>query len=200
MRRYYIISLFLLTSCVLMQKVSKKHNTMRIETFTKSEQLPELIEGSALHSALTFRSYENTKASKPYMFVAYDDKDNEIGHILVVRRRRFCLFPPKANRFNSKSNDWNAIIQYIPRGTYNGVRSRHSRLVFKDVNYEKLGKLYKNMIKHPEKRNSSGIVTPYQSQIVIKNPGLHDFELCVDTAKKSYKEFEKHIRQSKDLL
>ena len=94
MRRYYIISLFLLTSCVLMQKVSKKHNTMRIETFTKSEQLPELIEGSALHSALTFRSYENTKASKPYMFVAYDDKDNEIGHILVVRRRRFCLFPP----------------------------------------------------------------------------------------------------------
>lgn len=106
----------------------------------------------------------------------------------------------KANRFNSKSNDWNAIIQYIPRGTYNGVRSRHSRLVFKDVNYEKLGKFYKNMIKHPEKRNSSGIVTPYQSQIVIKNPGLHDFELCVDTAKNSYKEFEKHIRQSKDLL
>ena len=105
----------------------------------------------------------------------------------------------KANRFNPKCNNWNAVIQYIPRSTYKGVRSRHSRLVFKDVNYEKLGKMYRNTLKHPEK-NSSGIVTPYQSQIVIKNPGLHDFELCVDTAKNSYKEFEKHIRQSKDLL
>ena len=105
----------------------------------------------------------------------------------------------KMNRFNPKSNDWSAIIQYIPRGTYNGVRSRHSRLIFKDVNYEKLGKMYRNTLKHPEK-NSSGIVTPYQSQIVIKNPGLHDFELCVDTAKNSCKEFEKRIRYSKNLI
>lgn len=105
----------------------------------------------------------------------------------------------KANRFNPKSNSLSAIIQYIPRGTYDGVRSRHSRLVFKDVNYEKLGKLYKDMIKHPEK-NSSGIVTPYQSQIVIKNPGLHDFELCVDTAKNSCKEFEKRIRYNHNLI
>ena len=106
----------------------------------------------------------------------------------------------KNNRFNPNSNHWYAVIQYIPRGTYNGVRSRHSRLVFKDVNYEKLGKLYKNMVKHPEKRNNSGIVTPYQSQIVIKNPGLHDFELCVDTAKNSCKEFEKRIRYGKNLI
>lgn len=105
----------------------------------------------------------------------------------------------KMNRFNPKSNDWSAIIQYIPRGTYNGVRSRHSRLIFKDVNYEKLGKMYRNTLKHPEK-NSSRIVTPYQSQIVIKNPGLHDFELCVDTAKNSCEKFTKNIRQSKDLL
>jgi hypothetical protein len=106
----------------------------------------------------------------------------------------------KNNRFNPDSNRWYAVIQYIPRGTYNGVRSRHSRLIFKDVNYEKLGKLYKNMVKHPEKRNSSGIVTPYQSQIVIKNPGLHDFELCVDTAKNSCKEFEKRIRYNQNLI
>lgn len=106
----------------------------------------------------------------------------------------------KTNRFNPKSNSWSAIIQYIPRGTYDGVRSRHSRLIFKDVNYEKLGKLYKDMLKHPEKRNSTGIVTPYQSQIVIKNPGLHDFELCVNTAKNSCKEFEKRIRYNHNLI
>lgn len=67
---------------------------MRIEIFTKSTLLPELIEGPVLHSALTFRSYECTKASKPYMLVAYDDENKEIGHILVIKRRRFNLFPP----------------------------------------------------------------------------------------------------------
>ena len=55
-------------------------------------------------------------------------------------------------------------------------------------------------IPRAEKRNSSGIVTPYQSQIVIKNPGLHDFELCVDTAKNSCKEFEKRIRYNQNLI
>lgn len=67
---------------------------MRIETFTKSTQLPELIEGPVLHSALTFRSYECTKASQPYMLVAYDDDNKEIGHILVIKRRRTILLPP----------------------------------------------------------------------------------------------------------
>ena len=67
---------------------------MRIEIFTKSEKLPELIDGSVLHSALTFRSYETTKASKPYMLVAYDDNGKEMGHILVIKRRRFSLLPP----------------------------------------------------------------------------------------------------------
>lgn len=110
------------------------------------------------------------------------------------------LWQYKADRFNPITNRWYAVIQYIPRGTYNGVRLRHSRLIFKDVNYEKLGKLYKNMVKHPEKRNNHGIVTPYQSQIVIKNPGLHDFELCVDTAKNNCKVFEKHIKRGNDLI
>ena len=67
---------------------------MRIEIFTKSEQLPELIEGPVQHSALMFRLHETTKASKPYMFVAYDEKDKEIGHILIIKRRRFSLLPP----------------------------------------------------------------------------------------------------------
>lgn len=66
---------------------------MRIEIFTKSEQLPELIDGSVLHSALTFRSYESNKTCKPYMFVAYDDEGKELGHILVIKRRRFTFVP-----------------------------------------------------------------------------------------------------------
>ena len=65
---------------------------MRIEIFTKSEQLPELIDGSVLHSALTFRSYESNKTCKPYMFVAYDDNSKELGHILVIKRRRFTIY------------------------------------------------------------------------------------------------------------
>ena len=66
---------------------------MRIEIFTKSKLLPELIDGSVLHSALTFRSYESNKASKPYMFVAYNDENKELGHILVIKRRRFTFLP-----------------------------------------------------------------------------------------------------------
>lgn len=67
---------------------------MRIEIFTKSEQLPELIDGSALHSALMFRSQENRKGYKPYMFVAYDSDNKEVGHILITKRRKLKLMPP----------------------------------------------------------------------------------------------------------
>lgn len=67
---------------------------MRIEIFTKSEQIPELIDGSVLHSVLTFRSYERNRTCKPYMFVAYDDNGKELGHILVIKRRRFTILPP----------------------------------------------------------------------------------------------------------
>lgn len=66
---------------------------MRIETFTDSGQLPELIDGSPLHSALMFRSQENSKSNKPYMLVAYDTENREIGHLLVIRQRGFRLFP-----------------------------------------------------------------------------------------------------------
>ena len=66
---------------------------MRIDIFTKSDQLPELIDGSVLHSAMMFRSYEDSKGCKPYMFVAYDDENNEMGHILVIKRRKFTVLP-----------------------------------------------------------------------------------------------------------
>ena len=72
---------------------------MRIEIYTKSELLPELIESPALHSALMFRSYEKTKGCTPHMLVAYDENDKEIGHILVIKRKRFIPFPPMMSRW-----------------------------------------------------------------------------------------------------
>ena len=72
---------------------------MRIEIYTKSEQLPELIESPALHSALMFRSYEKTKGCTPHMLVAYDENNKEIGHILVIKRKRFIPFPPMMSRW-----------------------------------------------------------------------------------------------------
>ena len=67
---------------------------MRIEIFTRSEKLPGLIEGSAIHSAHMFRTLETSRGCKPYMLVAYDDKNKESGHLLFAKRRDFRLFPP----------------------------------------------------------------------------------------------------------
>ena len=70
---------------------------MRIDIYTKTNQLPELIDGSVLHSAMMFTSFENSKACKPYMFVAYDSDGKELGHILVIKRRRLTFLPPMLN-------------------------------------------------------------------------------------------------------
>ncbi len=67
---------------------------MRIEIFTKSEEIPTLIRGSILHSAAMFRALEGEHASKPYMLVAYDSNDAEIGHLLITRNRSIRIFPP----------------------------------------------------------------------------------------------------------
>jgi hypothetical protein len=45
---------------------------MRIEIFTRRSQLPELMEGSATHSAHMFGVLEKSNGCKPYMLVAYD--------------------------------------------------------------------------------------------------------------------------------
>lgn len=66
---------------------------MRIDIYTRSEQLPELMDGSVLHSALMFRIYERSRISKPCMLVAYDSTGNETAHILVIKRRRFIPLP-----------------------------------------------------------------------------------------------------------
>lgn len=67
---------------------------MRIDIYTKSDKLPELIDGPILHSAMMFRAHERSKAGKPYMLTAYDNDGNETGHLLIVKRRNIRLFPP----------------------------------------------------------------------------------------------------------
>lgn len=67
---------------------------MQIEIYTQSKTLPTLIKGSALHSALLFRTIEHSKGCKPYMFVAYDEQKNELGHLLVIKRRTIRIIPP----------------------------------------------------------------------------------------------------------
>ena len=88
-RRYNIIS-FSLT----LQTKTFRLERMRIEIFTRSERLPELIAGSAIHSAHMFRTLEKSKGCKPYMLVAYDSNNNEAGHLLFIKRRDIRIIPP----------------------------------------------------------------------------------------------------------
>lgn len=67
---------------------------MRIEIYTRSEKLPPLVGGSVLHSSFMFRVFENSRGCKPYMLVAFGEDGCEIGHLLIVKKRRFRLFPP----------------------------------------------------------------------------------------------------------
>lgn len=67
---------------------------MRIDIYTKSGQLPRLMEGSVLHSATMFNALENSPGNKPYMLVATDESGEETGHLLIIKRRRFRIIPP----------------------------------------------------------------------------------------------------------
>jgi hypothetical protein len=67
---------------------------MRIEIFTKSKEIPELIDGPVLHSRTMFRTIEESRMGKPYMLVAFDEEGAEIGHILIVKRRSIRIIPP----------------------------------------------------------------------------------------------------------
>ena len=70
---------------------------MRIEIYTKSKTLPTLIKGPAMHSTQMFRTIEHSKGCKPYMLVGYDTQDNELGHLLVIKRRTIRIIPPILN-------------------------------------------------------------------------------------------------------
>ena len=97
------------------------------------------------------------------------------------------------------------VIRYFPRGTYNGVRLRNSRLVFKDINYRKYEK---KQHKHtPIDINKDYRDCPRVPQIVIKNPGKTDidmFKYHADNNCKLYTEYytacEIHYNSKKTKL
>ena len=67
---------------------------MRIEIFTKSDELPQLIEGPIQHSTFMFQTIESSSIGKPYMLVAYDEEGKELGHLLMIKKRNIKFIPP----------------------------------------------------------------------------------------------------------
>ena len=68
---------------------------MQIEIYTKSSELPALIEGDIHHSAQMFGLLEKSRSSKPYMLVAQEN-GRELAHLIIIKRRGVRLLPPVA--------------------------------------------------------------------------------------------------------
>ena len=66
---------------------------MRVEVFTKYNELPELTEGSPLHSGRMFRLLEQQTNAKPIMLVAFEE-GKEIGHITAIKNKELRMIPP----------------------------------------------------------------------------------------------------------
>lgn len=64
---------------------------MHIAIYTKGEELPPLLPGNIQHSVLMFRTLETSKRSQPYMLVAYDNEKQELGHLIIIKRRALPL-------------------------------------------------------------------------------------------------------------
>lgn len=69
---------------------------MRIDIYTRTEELPALLPGSIQHSALLFGLLCNSRSTKPYMMVATDEQGHELAHIIIIKRRGIRLLPPVA--------------------------------------------------------------------------------------------------------
>ena len=138
---------------------------MRIEIYTKSNELPGLIEGSVLHSAMMHRSFEQSKMCKPYMFVAYDDEGAEIGHMLVVKKRNIRLIPPVFSMWYSiqgegtyrpECNNREAIFNQFLEKVFDMFDYLHTFIEIKNIEDSRFayGTLYKyNFIPVREQRN-----------------------------------------------
>lgn len=83
-----------------------------------------------------------------------------------------------------------SVIRYFPRGTYNGVRLRNSRLVFKDINYKKFEKRQHKEFMYTHLKPSE---YPRTAQVVIKNPGKNDIEMCKYQVFENMKTYNEYI-------
>ena len=67
---------------------------MKIEIYTASQDIPQLVDGSPLHSKRMFCLLESHTEARPIMIAAFDNDNKELGHILVVKYREWRLLPP----------------------------------------------------------------------------------------------------------
>ena len=89
----YILTFVYISQVFLFTYLYKaKTFAMRIEIYTKSTEMPELINGPVLHSAMAFRTFEHNSKDKPYMLVAYDSNGEEAGSTAMLLTAGFCSF------------------------------------------------------------------------------------------------------------
>lgn len=69
-------------------------NEFEINIYTKSEDLPSLLEGDFFHSQELFHIAENVSGNTPYMAVAKGVNGEVVGQILVILFRNSSIFPP----------------------------------------------------------------------------------------------------------
>lgn len=69
-------------------------NECCIHIYTKSKDLPPLLEGNFFHSRELFLIYEQTPGCKPFMVVASDLQNNTLAQLLVAVNRKGNWLPP----------------------------------------------------------------------------------------------------------
>ena len=116
--------------------------TMRIEIFTKSDSLPQLIDGPIQHSAIMFRTIERSGSSKPYMLVAYDSQGKEQAHLLMIKKRGIRLFPPVLGfwysiqgegAYSNECSDREAIFGQFLEKVFDLFDFRHSFIEIENI-------------------------------------------------------------------
>lgn len=115
---------------------------MRIEIYTKSPEIPELINGPMLHSPKAFRAFEESGKEKPYMLVAYDNDGEEVGHLLMVRKKSLRIFPPVFSvwysimgegAYSSRCNNREEVFALFLEKVFDMFDFRHSFIEIQNI-------------------------------------------------------------------
>ena len=69
-------------------------NECCIDIYTKSKDLPTLLEGNYFHSRELFIIYEQTPGCTPYMVVVSNKEGQTLAQLLVAVNRKGNWFPP----------------------------------------------------------------------------------------------------------
>ena len=69
-------------------------NECCIDIYTKSKDLPTLLEGNYFHSRELFIIYEQTPGCTPYMVIVSNKEGQTLAQLLVAVNRKGNWFPP----------------------------------------------------------------------------------------------------------